>query len=292
VGRRVRSISIENRRVNTQVLAHAAACSPELKVAAEAAALGGSILREYWGRLSESDVREKAKGDLVTAADLEVERRVTAALHQATPDFAIVCEEGTEVKRDNAVWYVDPLDGTTNFVHRFPVFAVSIGLAASTDRAHADLICGIVYNPVAEQCFYAARGCGSFLNGAPLRTSNKQRLDECMFATGFPRRYHDELPQYLREFAAIFPQCRAIRRAGSAALDLCWTAQGIFDGFWEHRLSPWDIAAGAIIVEEAGGLCSDFDGARGFLGSGNIIGAGRDIHPVFLREVQLARQPV
>ena len=275
--------------MSIQTPAHAGTLSAELRVAARAAALGGEILLRYWQQLSASEIHEKSKGDLVTAADLHVERVVAEFLQRETPGIAIVCEEGTQVKRDGAVWYIDPLDGTTNFVQRFPVFAVSIGLAAGGDRTTADLLCGIVFNPVSGDCFYAARGQGSFRNEQPLRAAAKPRLDDCMLATGFPRRYHDELPSYLREFAAIFPRCRAIRRAGSAALDLCWTAQGIFDGFWEHRLSPWDIVAGALIVEEAGGVCSDFDGRRGFLESGNIVGAGASIHADLLREIQRAR---
>ncbi|MBI5058543.1 inositol monophosphatase [candidate division KSB1 bacterium] len=276
--------------MNEHVIAHAKSLAPELHLAARAAEIGGRILLQYWQQLSESQIHEKAKGDLVTAADLAVERAVTEFLHRETPEIAIVAEEGTEVGGSGAVWYVDPLDGTTNFVQRFPVFAVSIGLAASGDQSHADLLCGIVFNPVSSDCFYAAKGRGSYRNGKRLRATAKRRLSDGMIATGFPRRYHDELPVYLREFAALFPHCRAIRRAGSAALDLCWTAQALFDGFWEHHLAPWDIAAGAMIVEEAGGICSDFDGGRAFLHSGDIIGAGPDIHPEFLRRIQAARK--
>ncbi len=264
--------------------------SPELGIALEAARTGGEVLLRFWQQLQAQQIHEKGKGDLVTAADLASEEVVTDFLRREMPEAAIISEEGHEHPGTGAVWYVDPLDGTTNFVQQFPVFAVSIGLADSPDRTDAELRCGVVYNPVSGDLFYAAKGKGSYLGDVRLHGSPKTRLEDLVLATGFPRRYHEELGGYLKEFAAIFPEVRGIRRAGSAALDLCWTAQAIFDGFWEHHLSPWDIAAGALIVEEAGGICTDFEGKRFLLQNGDILGASPAIHAELLRLIRSARR--
>jgi len=259
-------------------------------LALEACLRGGEVLMRYWQTLAQGDVKEKSKGDLVTSADLESERVVSEFLALEMPEAGIVCEEGTARAGKELVWYLDPLDGTTNFVQRFPAFAVSLGLARLRENAAPELICGVVFNPLSGELFWGARGQGAYLGTTQLRVPMKERLSDAMLATGFPRRYHDELPAFLKEFAIIFPRCRAIRRAGSAALDLCWTAQGIFDGFWEHRLSPWDIAAGALIVEEAGGQCSDFEGKDQFLSNGNIVGASPEIHKQILACIAEARR--
>jgi myo-inositol-1(or 4)-monophosphatase len=264
--------------IDADVLKHGRNLSAETGIALEAARRGGEVLLRFWRQLEGDQIQEKGRGDLVTAADLAAEETIADFLQSEMPEAALVSEEGTEHHAAGAVWYVDPLDGTTNFVQQFPVFAVSVGLADSADRGEAKLRCGVVLNPVSGDIFYGARGRGSFLGLRRLRVSGKEELGDAVIATGFPRRYHEELPTYLREFDSVFRRSRAIRRAGAAALDLCWTAQGIFDGFWEHRLSPWDIAAGALIVEEAGGLCSDFSGGRAFLESGNIVGASPEIH--------------
>jgi myo-inositol-1(or 4)-monophosphatase len=262
--------------------------SPELDIALEAARQGGDILLNFWQQLQSEQIQEKGKGDLVTAADLASEEVVTEFLQREMPEAAIVSEEGHGQEGSGPCWYVDPLDGTTNFVQRFPVFAVSIGLAETSDRTEAKLRCGVVYNPVTGDLFYGARGKGSYHGAQRLHGSPKTNIGDVVLATGFPRRFHEEVPSYLMEFAAIFPEVRAIRRAGSAALDLCWTAQAIFDGFWEHHLAPWDVAAGALIVEEAGGLCTDFEGKRGFLKSGDILGAAPAMHGQILRIIQSA----
>jgi myo-inositol-1(or 4)-monophosphatase len=264
--------------------------SEENRIALEAARLGGDVLLKYWRQLASEQIREKSRGDLVTEVDLAAEAIITDFLAREMPDAAIVSEEGTSRSGSGAVWYVDPLDGTTNYVQRFPVFAVSIGLADSADREHASLRTGAVFNPVSGDLFYGARGKGSYLNEQRLKISGKTDLSDAVVATGFPRRYHEELSTYLLEFRALFPACRAIRRAGAAALDLCWTAQGIFDGFWEHRLSPWDIAAGALIVQEAGGTCSDFEDESAFLQSGNILGAPPAIHAALLKVLKNVRE--
>lgn len=258
-------------------------------LAIEGCLKAGEILLKYWQALTCDDIREKSIGDLVTCADVDSEAAVSEFLHKEMPEAGIVCEEGTSREGDGLVWYLDPLDGTTNFVQKFPVFAVSLGLVQLRKNAAPVPLCGVVYNPISGQLFWAVRGKGSYLDTGRLIVSSKKRLSDAVLATGFPRRHHEELGPYLKEFAVIFPRCRAIRRAGAAALDLCWTAQGIFDGFWEHRLSPWDIAAGALIVQEAGGMCSDFEGSDDFLANGNIVGAPPAIHAQIIECLAEAR---
>lgn len=276
--------------IDKSILARAGSLTDEVGVAIRAADLGGEILLKHWRQLQDSQIREKGRGDLVTAADLASEEAIASFLQKEMPEAAVLSEEGTERKGAGPVWYIDPLDGTTNFVQQFPVFAVSIGLADKSDRQAARLRCGVVYNPVSGDVFYGANGHGSYLGNRRLQVSGKGDLGDAVIATGFPRRFHDELPSYLQEFDVIFRRSRAVRRAGAAALDLCWTAQGIFDGFWEHRLSPWDIAAGVLIVEEAGGICTDFSGHRAFLESGNILGASPAIHQRLLEILHSARE--
>ncbi len=276
--------------MDAAMIQRARSLSDEAGIAAEAARRGGVVLLRFWQQLQSTQIHEKGKGDLVTAADVAAEAAVTEFLAREMPEAAIMSEEGTEHAGQGRIWYVDPLDGTTNFVQKFPVFAVSVGLAETTNRASAEMRCGVVLNPVSGDFFYGAHDRGSYHNEKRLRVSDKTAIGDCVLATGFPRRYLSELPDYLKEFALIFRECRGIRRAGSAALDLCWTAQGVFDGFWEHRLAPWDVAAGVLIVEEAGGMCTDFADSRAFLESGDILGAAPEIHRQVLLLIREARR--
>ena len=264
--------------INSHTLDFAEQQSAVVRLALEAAKRGGEVLLQFWNRLSSSEVREKGRGDLVTQADIESEKAISDFLKKETPEWSIIAEEGTEVTTGNTIWFVDPLDGTTNFVQGFPIFAVSLGLAERLPDGNYDLQVGVVVNPISGDVFWGAKGRGSYFGTTRLRVSVKEKLADAVIGTGFPRRYSDELSGYLKEFGALYPRCRAIRRAGAASLDLCWTAQGIFDAFWEHRLAPWDIAAGSLIVMEAGGICSDFSGKSNILQSGNILGASPSLH--------------
>ncbi len=254
----------------------------DVRLALEAARLGGDVLLRFWRELRSSQIREKSRGDLVTQADIESEKAISDFLKRETPEWSLVAEEGTEMATGNMIWFVDPLDGTTNFVQKFPIFSVSIGLAKQLADDVYDLQAGAVFNPVSGEVFWAAKGQGSYCGTERLKISKKENLSDAVIGTGFPRRHSEELPKYLREFEALYPQCRSIRRPGAASLDLCWTAQGIFDAFWEHRLAPWDIAAGSLIVMEAGGVCSDFRGENQFLQIGNILGASPILHEQIL----------
>jgi len=268
--------------IDSHILSFAAQTSRSVRVALEAAIRGGEVLLKFWQGLSSNRIGEKNRGDLVTQADIESENAIVSFLQKETPEWSVIAEEGTERAVSDMIWFVDPLDGTTNFVQRFPIFAISIGLAKQLPDGGHDLLAGAVWNPISGEVFWGAKGKGSYCGLERLRVSTKERLADAVIGTGFPRA-PEELSKYLREFAALYPQCRAIRRPGAASLDLCWTAQGIYDAFWEHRLAPWDIAAGSLIVMEAGGICSDFRGEARFLKSGNILAAS----PVFHQQILL-----
>ncbi len=261
-----------------------------VRLALEAVSRGGEILLQFWHGTGRNPVEEKGKGDLVTRADIESEKAISDFLQEETPEWSIVAEEGTQRTAGDMVWFVDPLDGTTNFVQRLPIFAVSVGLAKRLANGAYDLLAGAVWNPVSQEVFWGAKGCGSYRGTERLRVSAKKELGDGVIGTGFPRRFADELPIYLKEFAALYLQCRAIRRPGAASIDLCWTAQGIYDAFWEHRLSPWDIAAGCLIVLEAGGICSDFSGGMTHMQTGNILAAPPVLHRQIL-EILRSFQP-
>ncbi|MAG55140.1 MAG: inositol monophosphatase [Planctomycetes bacterium] len=244
----------------------------------------GAILLSHHGRLEQ--VEKKGARDLVTAADREAEALIVARIREACPDDPILAEETRATQADAPrLWIVDPLDGTTNFVHRIPHFAVSIALYV--DGAP---VVACVFNPILDECFVATRGGGATLNGVPIRCRGEDRVSESVLATGFHyrREYHgDSNLQHFTDFAYL---ARGLRRLGSAALDLCYVAEGRFDGFWELHLSPWDVAGGALMVREAGGVVTDFSGGDGWLFGGEIVAANPQLAPR-IREVLAAADP-
>jgi myo-inositol-1(or 4)-monophosphatase len=215
----------------------------------------GALIRDNW-QLPKA-ITYKGAIDLVTSVDRDAERCIVDLLQQHFPGHSILAEEETDVSggRDGYRWIIDPLDGTTNFAHGYPQFCVSIAL----QREH-DLLLGLVYDPLRRECFAAIRGEGATLNGQPIRTSSVPELDRAVLATGFPYDRRQNADYYLAYFKAFLTRCQGIRRAGAAALDLCYVACGRVDGFWELKLRPWDTAAGALIVAESGGRMSDFGG--------------------------------
>lgn len=239
-----------------------------LRIAEKAALVGGNILRYYFEHLKELDVREKARNDYVTQADIESERAIRSIISSAFPDHMIVGEEEGISGRGRYVWYVDPLDGTKNFMRGLDVFGVSIAL-----EVDGQLVLGVVYSPVRDEFYHALRGEGAYKNGKRIYVSGKKELRGSFLATGFPHRSGDVVEVYIETFRAFSRDTTGIRRMGSAAMDLCMVAEGIFDAFWEYHLKPWDIAAGIVIVEEAGGFVSDFRGGKGYLKTGNVLGA-------------------
>lgn len=245
-------------------------------IAVEASRRGAREVLRYWRHLEASQVTEKARNDLVTEADRGSETAILSFLAEADPGCSILAEEsgltGIETA-DTDLWIVDPLDGTTNFVHGFPHFAVSVAVA----RGGA-LLAGAIYDPVKEDLFTAVAGGGASWNGRPCSVSSRPALEGAFLATGFPFRAHRLLDPYLAIFRDVFLRSKAIRRAGAAALDLAYTAAGLFDGFFEFQLSPWDIAAGALMVLEAGGIVTDMEGGGQFLKSGDLLCGPPGVH--------------
>ena len=248
-----------------------------LAVAEAAAREAGALLLAHFGRLDERTIgRKSARRDLVTAADLASERAIVARLRAAFPEHAIEAEEEVRDGGDSARgarWFLDPLDGTVNFVHRLPCFGVSLALY---DAGVPEV--AVVHAPALGETFSAVRGGGAFLNGARLSVSSATELSEALLATGFAYRRSELANDNLANFAAFLHDVRDLRRMGSAALDLSWTAAGRFDGYWELHLSPHDVAAGALLVREAGGLVTDALGGEHWLRGGSIIAAGPGLH--------------
>jgi len=226
-----------------------------LEVAWQGATAAGQLIRESWQK--PKFIGYKGAIDLVTSVDRESERLIVATIRNYFPDHSILAEEETIVDGTDRKcrWIIDPLDGTTNFAHGYPHFCLSI---AFEDRGIVTM--GLVYDPVRQECFKAVRGGGANLNGETIRTSTVAQLDKALLGTGFPYDRREFAEIYLSYFKAFMVRSQGIRRNGSAALDLCYVASGRFDGFWEMKLKPWDVAAGALIVTEAGGVLTDFFG--------------------------------
>jgi myo-inositol-1(or 4)-monophosphatase len=245
----------------------------ELETATRAAQAGAALIRAAWGKPPR--VEHKGDVDLVTETDLAAEAAVLAILRATFPGDVFVSEEDGRSGLEGASrwWWIDPLDGTTNFAHGFPHFAVSI---ASED---ADgLRVGVVLEPITQRVFAAARGMGATLNGAPLRASLTPDLNAALLATGFPYDRRTNPDNNVHRVAHLIRRCQGIRRAGAAALDLAYVAAGWLDGYWEDRLKPWDLAAGALLVREAGGLASDFDLGPLSLQSGRCVASNGHFH--------------
>lgn len=248
-----------------------------LEIAVAAARDAGELLLSYAGRLSAAQIGSKSSArDLVTEADVESERLLVAALREATPDFQIEAEEEVRDARtdeDRPRWFLDPLDGTVNFVHGLPMYAVSMGLLVGGVPQLA-----VVHLPRLGETFCALLGAGATLNGAPLRVRETTVLGDAILATGFPYRRGELEHSNLENFASFFYDVRGLRRMGSAAIDLAYVAAGRLDGYWELHLSPHDVAAGALLVREAGGLVTDADGGEDWLRGGHIVAAGPGLH--------------
>ncbi len=252
--------------------------------AAEIAREAGARLREFYAQGVETEY--KGDVDIVTVADRTVEKLIRARLGEAFPDHGVYGEEGTRERMDGEFrWYVDPLDGTTNFAHGFPQFCVSMGLEhrAAGLKAGEDgtLVAGVIYDPLRDELFTAERGQGARLNGKTVRVSRTRELAEALLATGFPSRKRHASPNihFYQEFTL---RSHGVRRAGSAALDLAYVACGRMDAFWEFNLNPWDTAAGILLIEEAGGKVTDFAGGRFQLKSEEILATNGLIHEELL----------
>lgn len=255
---------------------------PLLNIAVRAARSAGNIILRSSMRLDLVQKIEKRPNDFVTDIDRLAEREIIQHIHYMYPHHGILAEEGGEIKgKDDYVWIIDPIDGTANFLHGFPHFSVSIAIQYRGRIEH-----GLVYDPVRQELFTATRGSGAFLNDHRIRVSPQRQLSGSLIGTGFPFRHPELLDNYLDMFKKVSLEVAGIRRAGSAALDLAYVAAGRLDGFWEYKLSPWDIAAGAILIREAGGLISDFDGAETFLETGNVVAGSPKVFKGLVQIVQ------
>lgn len=258
-----------------------------LAAAREAAAEGIAALAEARER-GRAEASEKSPRDLVTEADREAERRIVERIADAFPDDAVLAEEGGGDGAGGRRWLVDPLDGTTNYVHGFPVYAVSIALFVDGEPS-----VGVVVDVVRGEWFTARAGAGARVDsgdpaaGRPIAVSAPERLSSALLATGFPFRHREHLDRYLGAFRSLFRQVSDVRRAGSAALDLAWVAAGRVDGFWELGLSPWDVAAGEVLVSEAGGRVTDWTGGSTHRETGWIAAGGPAVHEALVETLGL-----
>src|SRR5579883_2065282 len=261
-----------------------------LNVMTSAARKAGRSLKRDYGEVENLQVSMKGPANFVTAADRRAEEILHAELSKARPGYGFLGEEGGRRDGDDKshCWIVDPLDGTTNFLHGIPQFAISIAL----DR-DGEIVAGVVYDPTRDEMFTAEKGAGAFLNDRRLRVSARRQLGEALIGTGIPFRERSD-PAYLATLAAVAAATSGVRRLGSAALDLAYVAAGRYDGFWEFALSPWDIAAGMLLVREAGGYVSDLAGGHGMMTSGDILAANDHLHlplAVLLKEAMRGHSP-
>lgn len=255
------------------------------RAAVRAARSAGNVLMKHH-RSRGYSVEEKPGAGVVTDADLEAEETALKILRRARPDFGFLAEEGgTHGTRrgseaNEGRWIIDPLDGTTNFVHGFPMFCVSIAA-----EWRGELCVGVIYHPVLKDLYTAVKGRGAFLNGRRIQVSQTRKKEKALLTTGFTYRKNEWLHKEMEAFERLSRVARAIRRPGSAALDLAYTARGVFDGFWERRLSPWDVAAGAVLVQEAGGKVTDFKGKPFQIDGSEILATNRNLHSTMLKYV-------
>ncbi|HEX8254285.1 MAG TPA: inositol monophosphatase family protein [Thermoanaerobaculia bacterium] len=254
------------------------------EIAMEAARRGAKILLKYWEHLDKDDADLKARNDWVSKADRESEDAIVAFIREQCPGDAFLGEEsGRSAATANATgrtWIIDPLDGTSNYLQHFPFWSISIAL-----REREETIAGLIYEPLRDLFFTAGRGAGAFRNGERMSVSSHGALEGSFLATGFPFRAQEYVESYVAIFTDVIRVSKGVRRAGSAALDLAYTAAGVFDGFFEMHLAPWDVAAGALLVTEAGGVVTDFSGGQRWLERGNILGATPRVHEELLRVI-------
>jgi myo-inositol-1(or 4)-monophosphatase len=254
---------------------------PMLNMAVKAARNAGNIIMRHLDRIERLTVETKGLKDYVSEVDRMAENEIIRVLRAAYPHHGFLGEESGAQAGDDYVWIIDPLDGTTNFLHGFPHFGVSIALKYKDRLDQA-----VVFDPCRSELFTASRGGGAQLNNRRIRVSRVTELEYALLGAGFPFRSHDHMDAWIGTLKEFMLNTSGIRRPGSASLDLAYVACGRYEGFWEIGLSPWDMAAGALIVQEAGGLVTDFAGNHGYLESGNILAGNPKIHAEMLRRIQ------
>jgi myo-inositol-1(or 4)-monophosphatase len=256
-----------------------------LNIAVKAARRAATVINRASTQLDLLTVQSKSPNDFVTEVDRAAEQAIIEVLRDAFPGHGILAEESGESGPESEyTWIIDPLDGTTNFIHGMPQYAVSIAQAKNGVLEHA-----VVYDPNTNEMFTASRGAGAFLNDRRIRVSRRTRLNEALIGTGFPFRQFDHVDAYLAMFKELTQKTAGIRRPGAASLDLAYVASGRFDGFWEMGLSPWDMAAGVLLIQEAGGLVSDLSGEANYLTTGNLVAGTPKIFGQLLPIIQAWR---
>ncbi|HEX2558653.1 inositol monophosphatase family protein [Phenylobacterium sp.] len=256
-----------------------------LKVMSDAARKAARGLNRDFGELTELQVSKKGAADFVSAADLKAEQVLFEALSKARPGYSFHGEERGLIEGTDKThtWIVDPLDGTTNFLHALPHFAINIAL-----QRDGAIVAAVTYNPASNELFWAEKGKGCYVNDKRLRVAARTRLDESLLATGIPFLGHGQHAKFLKELHQISQRVSGVRRFGSAALDMAYVAAGRFDGYWERDLKPWDLAAGILLITEAGGKVTDADGGEDVLAKGSVCAANLDIHPLLLDRLKAA----
>jgi myo-inositol-1(or 4)-monophosphatase len=255
---------------------------PMLNIAIRAARAAGTVIYRSMDKVDNLKITSKAANDFVSDVDRQAELTIIEIIKKAYPNHAIKAEESGELSGDEKFqWIIDPLDGTTNFLHGFPQFAVSIAF-----KQNGRLSQGVVFNPVNQELFTASRGEGAMLNDRRIRVSKQKSLEGALLGTGFPFKEQRHLDSYLATFKALFPMTSGIRRPGSAALDLAYVASGRLDGFWEIALNDWDMAAGALLISEAGGLIGDFSGDENYLETGNVVAGTPKVFKEILQTIK------
>ena len=259
---------------------------PMLNTAVKAARDAAEIIQYGARNLDRLTVESKAPGDFVSEIDRNAEAAIVDTLLGAYPNHGIIAEEGSGATRGNPnashIWIIDPLDGTTNFLHGFPTYCVSIAL-----QVEGKLTQAVIYDPNRNDLFTASRGAGAFMNNRRVRVSKALKLRECLIGTGFPFRDGSDFDAYVTQFKNLMPKTAGLRRPGSAALDLAYVAAGFIDGFWEMKLNQWDMAAGALLIMEAGGLVTGIDGEDTYMDTGSIVAGTPKIFPELLKTLQL-----
>jgi len=254
---------------------------PMLNIAVRAARKAGSIINRA-ALAGGLNVRSKRAKDYVTQVDHAAEEAIIDIVRKAYPEHGFLAEESGASRPDaEYVWIIDPIDGTTNFIHGFPQYCTSIGIRQRGALAHA-----VVYDPLANELFTASKGRGAFLNDRRIRVTPLTKLGEALVGTGFPFKELDRLDLYMRQLHKMMQTCSGVRRAGAAALDLAYVACGRLDAFWELGLSPWDMAAGALLIQEAGGLVGDLEGDQTYMESGDIVAATPKVFPTLLEALR------
>ena len=263
-----------------------------INVMSSAARSAGRRLIRDFNEVEQLQVSKKGPGDFVSQADHASEEILINELSEARPGFSFLVEEQGLIKGDDpdSLWIIDPLDGTLNFLHAIPHFSISIAL-----QHKKEIVAGLVYNPISDETYFAEKGRGAYLNNKRLRVSARSSMADAVMATGIPTirpRVQDGHELFQAEVGTMMTQCAGIMRMGSAALDLAYVAAGRFEGYWERKLGPWDVAAGIILVKEAGGLVSDFESSNTMLKTGNIVAANDRLHGPLLKELGKAKRLV